>query len=442
MVLQTHKIISVITGNNVWQIYTFFLRNSNLLIAKTGFLFLVLVKLCKFAVVKTESNFLKKICFVTGTRADYGIMAPVMREIEASSEAELQIVATNMHLSPCYGMTVNEIEADGFRVDARVASLDEGGDTKAAVRSMSRTMEGLAEAFELLKPDVVVVLGDRYEALSAAAAAVTFNIPVAHLHGGETTEGAIDNKFRHAITQLASMHFASTPQYKEKIVTMGADPATVFHSGAPGAEIKETSTEMPELFAVDFLKAGEPFILFAFHSVTLLPDKGLSELKATLEALDNFISEGYKVLLTMPNSDPGTKEITATLKEWAGTHPGVVKAVASLGSKLFHEAMEHASVMVGNSSAALIEAPSHRLGAVNVGVRQKGRAHGPTVLDTPAQKERIISALQAALSLEMKSVLLGLPVSALNPYYKEASASFIASTLLEASHNPDQLSQL
>ena len=378
---------------------------------------------------------MKKICFITGTRADYGIMAPVMREIENSSEAELQIIATNMHLSPEFGMTVREIESDGFTVDVKIESLGSGGTAKATVESMAKVQEGLAEVFVNLKPDLVVILGDRYEALAAASAAVVFNIPVAHLHGGETTEGAIDNRFRHAITQLSTYHFAATPQYAEKIISMGANPENVFHSGAPGAEFDGgNNDEQEETLARKFfdktgLYPGESFILLAFHPVTLLADKGKEELEQTIKALNVFISQGCKVLVTMPNSDPGTASISELLTRWSSEKSGMVITVTSLGSGLFHYALDNALAIVGNSSAALIEAPSHRLGAVNVGKRQQGRAHGITVLDVPGKKEDIEKALDSVLSFEMKAVLMGMAVSALNPYYKENAVRFIAEKL-------------
>lgn len=373
---------------------------------------------------------MKKICFITGTRADYGIMAPIMKEIEKSPSARLQIIATNMHLSPEFGNTVDEIEADGFKVDARVESLEEPGTKKGTVKSMAKEMEGLSEALERLAPDLIVILGDRYEALAAASAAVTFNIPIAHLHGGETTEGAIDDKFRHAITQLSDLHFASTLEYAERIKSMGKDPSTVFHSGAPGAEGTEMEEAGNEFYEKTGINPYEPFIILAFHPVTTVSDSGESELKAILEALDYFIKEGYKILITMPNSDPGTCIISETLKEWGREKTGRVSLVQSLGSRLFHYALDNAGAIVGNSSAALIEAPTHRLGAVNVGIRQKGRAHGITVMDSPGDKERITGALKAVLSMEMKSVLMGLTVATLNPYFKENSASFISEKLI------------
>ena len=381
---------------------------------------------------------MKKICFVTGTRADYGIMAPVMREVAAFPDVELQIIATNMHLSPEFGMTVTEIEADGFKVDKKIASLVPGGTAASTVLSMAKVEEGLAVAFEELQPDLVVILGDRYEALAAASAAVVFNIPVAHLHGGETTEGAIDDKFRHAITKLATYHFAATPQYVEKIISMGENPEHVFHSGGPGAEGrgKDLTREEEEALAYKFYEKtriypGQPYILTAFHPVTLSEDKGENDLRAIIGALDKFIAQGYRILVTMPNSDPGTGKITGLIREWTEKNKGAVVSVTSLGAELFHYAMENALAMVGNSSAALIEAPSYRLGAVNVGDRQKGRAHGITVMDVPGDAVKIEEALNSVLSLEMKAVLMGMAVSGLNPYFKENSAKFIAGALRE-----------
>ena len=375
---------------------------------------------------------MKKICFVTGSRADYGILAPIMKEVARSPMAEVQIVATNMHLSPRHGMTVNEIEADGFQVDEKIDSLVEGGDAHATALSMAKVQSALSEAFERLKPDLVVILGDRYEALAAASVAVVYNIPIAHMHGGETTEGAIDDKFRHAITQLSDLHFASTPQYAQRIIDMGKKPENVFHSGAPGAEGVDILNPQIALkfFETTGIREGEPFILLAFHPVTTLENKGADELESTLEALDLLLNQGYKVLITMPNSDPGNQKIAEILEQWASMHSSRVVTVKSLGSQLFHYALETASVIVGNSSAALIEAPSYRLPAVNVGIRQKGRIHGITVIDSPGNKQRIYDALQAALSIEMKAVIMGLEVSALNPYFKEDATSFIVDKLI------------
>lgn len=377
---------------------------------------------------------MKKICFITGTRADYGIMAPVMKIIEQSPDVELQIIATNMHLSARYGMTVNEIKNDGFKIDFRIESLADGDSPQDIVESMSKVQSGLGKVFPLLLPDLVVILGDRYEALAAAAAAVTFNIPIAHLHGGETTEGAFDDKFRHAITKLSTYHFASTPQYVEKIISMGENPERVFHSGAPGAEIGilEKSCKLVEDFkSKTGIASNEKFILMAIHPVTLSPDFGEADIRESIVALNTFLSEGYKVLVTLPNSDPGNANLRQLLKNWSLDKKNRVIYVDSLGSKLFHYALSKASFMIGNSSAALIEAPSFALPAVNVGIRQKGRAQGPTVINTPPESTSIILALRKALSHEFRHPLSKLSTEDLNPYYKKDSASFIAEHLIQ-----------
>ena len=215
---------------------------------------------------------MRKICFVTGTRADYGIMTPLIKEIANSNEAELQIIATNMHLSPEYGMTVNEIIADGFKVDERIDSLLSGDSPAATVKSMGLTQIGIADAFSRLKPDLVVILGDRYEMLAAASAALIFRLPVAHLYGGETTEGAYDDCIRHAITKLSTLHFTSTDLYARRIVQMGEDIERVYHVGSLGAESIRNEKTMPleDLEKEIGFKLGDNYILCMFVYISLV----------------------------------------------------------------------------------------------------------------------------------------------------------------------------
>ena len=373
---------------------------------------------------------MNKICFITGTRADYGIMAPIMKNLRAKPDVTLQIIATNMHLSPRFGMTVNEIEDDGFHVDGKIESLADGDSASSMLISMSLVEQGLAHAFEELRPDLIVILGDRYEALAAASAAVVFNIPIDHLHGGEITEGAIDDKFRNAITKLSDYHFASTYQYAQRIVGMGAIPEHVFHSGAPGAEmIADESEQSAKFKEISGFDSQQPFILVAMHPVTLSPDNGVSEVKEVVKCLKDFIPLGYKILVTMPNSDTGHVSFFDIFRNWQSESPQSVVLVNSLGASLFHYAMTKASAMIGNSSAALIEAPSRRLPAVNVGIRQRGRASGITVLNSLADAEDIKEKLVIALSSDFKNSISKLPVTEINPYYKENSTAFIADTL-------------
>lgn len=381
---------------------------------------------------------MKKICFVTGTRADYGIMAPIMKKIKESGESVLQIIATNMHLSSDFGMTVNDIEKDGFIVDAKIESLVPGDTPSSVVKSMANVQTGLSEAFRELNPDMVVILGDRYEALAAASSAVVFRIPIAHLHGGEITEGAIDDRFRHAITKLASYHFASTPQYMDRIISMGESAEKVFHSGAPGSELKESDniSYVDEFYRKTGLKVGEKFFLMAFHPVTLSYDGGMSDLNALIQALNTYILKGFKILVTMPNSDPGNRKISICLRDWEKANHGKVICVKSLGACLFRYAMRVADLMIGNSSAALIEAPSFKLPSINIGDRQKGRASGPSVINVSGNAEKINAALELSVSDEFKTALDRMSLSEINPYFKPNASSFIAEKISELVTGP------
>ena len=377
---------------------------------------------------------MRKICFITGTRADFGIMSPIMRLVAESKDAELQIIATNMHLSDKFGKTVQEIEKDGFQVNFCINCLEDEDSAAETVRSMSRLLAGLSETLPILKPDLTVILGDRYEALASSLASVTLGIPVAHLHGGETTEGAMDDMFRHAITKLSTLHFAATPLYASRIIRMGEDPSRVFHSGAPGAEIaNESSPDLYEkLLSIAGLSPQDKFILMAMHPVTMLPDRGLGEVNSVITALNGEIEAGYKILVTMPNSDPGNEGIINLLEIWERKNERKVKLVKSLGSSLFHEAMRHASAIVGNSSAALIEAPSLALPAVNIGFRQKGRANGATVVNVKAEIPEIKKALRNILSPEFHEFMIKLSLEERNPYYRKDAVKFIADKLINS----------
>lgn len=374
---------------------------------------------------------MRKICFITGSRADYGIMSRLMSRLRDSKEATLQVVATNMHLSPDFGMTVNEIIADGINVDWRVDSLLAGDSPTATVKSMGLTQIGMADAFAVLKPDLVVILGDRYEMLAAASAALIFRIPVAHLYGGETTEGAYDDCIRHAITKLSTLHFTSTELYARRIVRMGENPSSVFWVGSLGAEnIAETNfLTLQELEdSLDF-KLGDCFIVATFHPVTTLPGEEAKQTSALLEALDRPTREGWKVLFTMPNSDTGGKAVADAVRTWADARPESVRCVSSLGRLRYYSALRYAAAVVGNSSSGLIEAPSFGIPTLNIGDRQKGRARGESVVDCGPRRAEIAAGLEKVLSPEMRSVAAFAP----NPYAKPGTLVAILDKLL---HSP------
>lgn len=372
---------------------------------------------------------MKKICFVTGTRADYGIMSRLMKKIKETLGIRLQIIATNMHLAPEYGMTVSEIENDGFMVDWKVDSLLSGDSPAATVKSMGLTEIGLADAFTHLRPDLAVILGDRYEMLAAASAALIFRIPIAHLYGGETTEGAYDDNIRHAITQLSDYHFTSTREYADRIISMGKDPSHVHWVGSLGVDNIEDNAEMSlaELEESLGFRLGNRYVVTTFHPVTTLPGEEERQTRALLAALDYVISKGRKILFTMPNSDTGGKRVANLIKEWSASRSDNVKAMQSLGRVRYFSALRYAEAVVGNSSSGLIEAPSFGIPTLNIGDRQKGRARGQSVLDVAADKEDITEGLKTILSPEFKQSA----TTASNPYAKPNTLQSIYSLLID-----------
>ncbi len=384
---------------------------------------------------------MKKVCFITGTRADYGIMAPLMQELHKRDDVELQIVATNMHLSPEHGMTVNEITADGLPVSWRIDSLLSGDSPEATVKSMGLTQIGMADALSHLRPDLIVILGDRYEMLAAASAALIFRIPVAHLYGGETTEGAYDDCIRHAITQLSTYHFTSTQEYAERVIRMGAKPENVHWVGSLGADNIATalagasegsaaSDFLPMEAVVDYLgwDPGKRYVVATFHPVTTRPGEEERQTRAFLEALDGIIEDGWRVIFTMPNSDTGGKTVALLIEEWAAGHPESVRTTPSLGRRRYYTALRHAAAVVGNSSSGLIEAPSFGIPTLNVGDRQKGRAQGPSVVNVAADRDAIAAGLSQILSPDFRAFARTAP----NPYVKPHTLTSILTPLLHS----------
>lgn len=364
----------------------------------------------------------RKICFITGTRADYGILSGLMQRLRDTAGVQLQVIATGTHLSPEHGMTVDEILADGLRVDARVPMPGADGEPRRTVEAMGVELMGMAKALERLAPDLIVILGDRYEMLAAASAALIFGIPVAHLYGGETTEGAYDDCIRHAITKLSRLHFTSTERYRDRVIAMGEDPATVEWVGALGADniahFKPWTLE--ELEQSLGAELGKGFLLVTFHPVTCEPGEEERQTDALLQALEGELDSRH-VLFTMPNADTGGARVTALIRAWADRHPGRVVAVASLGRQRYYSALAHCAAVVGNSSSGLVEAPSFGVPTLDIGNRQKGRVAGPTVTHCPADAASISEALRRILSLPAPK--------AINPYYRPGTLDRIYHTL-------------
>jgi UDP-hydrolysing UDP-N-acetyl-D-glucosamine 2-epimerase len=356
---------------------------------------------------------MRKIAVVTGSRAEYGLLYWIMKGIQKDPELELQVIATGMHLSPEFGLTVTEIEKDGFPIAEKVEILL-SSDTEVAIStSMGLGVIGFARAYERLKPDVLVVLGDRFEILSAVASAVPFRIPIAHIHGGESTEGAMDESFRHAITKMSHLHFPATQHYADRIIQMGESPERVYCFGAPGLDniSKLSLLSQRELHRELEIPEDKELGVVTYHPVTLEKYTAEFQISVLLEAIQNFSSIYW--VFTSSNADTGGRIITQRINEFVRENPDKGKVFASLGQLKYLSLLKHATVMVGNSSSGLTEAPSFELPVVNIGDRQKGRIRAANVIDVPLWEEgEIVSAINKAISKDFRDSLKELK----NPY--------------------------
>ncbi len=349
----------------------------------------------------------RKICIVTGTRAEYGLLVNLMKEVKADPALTLQVVATGAHLSERFGSTVRDIESDGFTVDARV-DIELADDTRLSVaRSTGLGIERLAAAFDALQPDVVVVLGDRYEILSAATAAMLLAIPLAHIHGGEITQGAMDDAIRHAITKMSQLHFTVSETYYNRVVQMGEAPAQVFMTGAPGLDnLKSLSLlDRPALDEAIGFDLGEAYFLVTYHPETRpkVLDKEVGDRNAIMSlfrALNAF--SAHQILVTGVNADPGGGEIERLIAQECSRQSARVFSTSSLGQLRYLSAMKHATAVVGNSSSGIIEAPALGVPTVNIGIRQAGRIRAASVIDCDPTEESIRVALRRSLDSEFQ----------------------------------------
>lgn len=378
----------------------------------------------------------RKILFVTGTRAEYGLLSGLMRRVADDPQLQIQIVATGAHLSPEFGLTWRHIEADGFRVDKKVEMLVSSDTPTGACKSMGLAMAGLADAYADLAPHIVVILGDRYEALCAAAAACVFGLPVAHIHGGEITEGAIDEAFRHSITKMSHLHFASAEPHRRRIIQLGEDPERVFDVGALGVENIRRLELMDRAALEASLGVTLPprFFLATFHPPTIgLDGPREAELQARemLAALDEEMEEtpDLGVILTRANSDAAGRAVNRVLDEYQAASGGRVMILDSIGQTRFLSLMRLAEVVIGNSSSGILEAPALGLPTVNIGDRQKGRLRPASVIDAEPEKRLIRKALREALAKEFRDMAR----ATRSPYEKDGTSASIVQILKSAS---------
>lgn len=376
----------------------------------------------------------RQVCIVTSTRADWGLLSPIATRLAQRDDVDLSVVATNMHLDPRYGHTVDEIRADGFDVAAEVAVhqniLDDSPASRAIV--MGRTSIGMSETFNRLCPDLVVILGDRYEMLAVAGCASVMRIPIAHIAGGEITEGAVDDSIRHAITKLSSLHLTATEEYRRRVISMGENPDFVLNTGAIGVDniMRISAMTKAELEESIGFELGDKAMLVTYHPVTMdSPESVAAGCEALLKALDRF--NDSKLIITYPNNDACGKVIIDMIERYGEEHPDRVKVIKSLGRLRYISAMRYVKAVVGNSSSGIVEVPSAGIPTVNIGDRQKGRLAGKSVIHCADDTQSICDAISYALSDEGREMAR----QADNPYHKpdtlETITESIATTPLE-----------
>lgn len=368
----------------------------------------------------------RKICIVTSTRADWGLLSGVARELRAYETVELQIIATNMHLDARYGMTVDEIIEDGFKVDERVemnAGNDSAVETAAAT---GKCLIGVARALGRLNPDILVILGDRYEMLAVATAATIMRVPIAHIAGGEISEGAFDDNIRHALTKLSALHFTATDAYRNRVISMGENPKYVLNTGALGVYniIYEPVIPKPDLEKFIGIGINSSTLLVTFHPATMDPVPVKERCEALLQALDGFISS--HIIFTYPNNDPDGEVIIKMINEYAARYPGRVAVVPSLGRRRYLSALHFVSAVVGNSSSGIVEVPTMRIPTVDIGIRQQGRIAASSVIHCEGEHDQIHQAISFALSPAGKRLALETD----NPYAKRDTVTRIVDTLV------------
>jgi len=341
---------------------------------------------------------MRKICIFTSTRAEWGLQQGLAELIRDADNLQLQLLVSGSHLSAKLGMTIDEVEAAGFHIDERVDILKFGDSPIGICQTMGLALSGYGEALQRLSPDLLVILGDRYESFCLAAAAQVLRIPIAHIHGGETTEGAVDEAFRHSITKMAHIHFPSCEDYRNRVIQLGEAPANVFNVGALGIENirKIQCLTRAELEASLQFSLQAPVFLVTFHPVTLEHATAGAQVQQLFDALDRFPE--HQIIFTKANADTDGQVINEMIDRFAAINPQRCLAVASLGLKRYLSAMKICSAVIGNSSSGILEAPIFKVPTVNIGDRQKGRLRVKSILDCEADTNAISQAIETALT--------------------------------------------
>ena len=376
---------------------------------------------------------MRKICVVTGSRAEYGIMRGLMKAIQNDSELKLQIIATNQHLSKLQGETYQEIERDGFAIDYKVYMADDNAPDNAntTAKSISRGVSGFADAFDTLQPDLLLILGDRYEMLAVASTALIYKIPIAHLHGGEITEGAFDDAIRHAITKMSHLHFTSTEAYRQRVIQLGEQPNRVFNVGALGVEnvMKTSFIAKEEIEQSLNFQMTEKCFLCTYHPVTLSSMSSETQVLNLLRALDDY--KDYHIIFTYSNSDTNSQIIIKRIQEYVDRNPGRCMFVPSLGQRRYFSALKYMAAVIGNSSSGIIEVPSFGIPTLDICDRQKGRIAAESVIHCGYTTKEIKEGFNKVLAYEHKTIdrsTFG-RLHGKNPYYKEGTCKTILNVI-------------
>ena len=347
----------------------------------------------------------RKICFVTGSRAEYGLLYWLMKEVSTDPCLQIQIIATGMHLSPEFGLTYKVIEEDGFQIDEKVETLLSSDTATGVAKAIGLGVIGFADSFARLCPDIVVVLGDRFEIFAVAQAAMAAQIPVAHIHGGEVTEGAVDEAIRHSISKMSHLHFTAAEVYRQRVIQLGEHPTRVYNVGAVGLDnLVRLDLLSRERLSKDlgFRLDGGPIILCTYHPVTLCEDNGVNALKELLHALDEFPMA--RIVFTKSNADSGGRVINQMVDSYVDDNSARAFTHTNLGQVRYLSMLSIADLVIGNSSSGILEAPAACTPTVDIGARQRGRLRAPSVIHSEESRQSIVNAIQQSLSDEFKKI--------------------------------------
>jgi GDP/UDP-N,N'-diacetylbacillosamine 2-epimerase (hydrolysing) len=367
---------------------------------------------------------MSRICVITGSRSDYGLLHWVMQDIQKDAQLTLQVIVTGMHLSPEFGLTYRAIEKDGFKIDRKVEMLTSSDTSVGIAKSIGLGMIGFADALQELQPDLILVLGDRFEIFSAVSAALVARIPVAHLHGGETTEGAFDEALRHSITKMSHLHFVAAESYRERVIQLGEHPHRVFLVGGLGVDnIKRMQLlDRTALETALNYKLGSKNLLITFHPVTLEIATASHQMVELLAALADL--KDTELIFTLPNADTDGRILIKMVDQFVAQHPNA-HAYSSLGQLLYLSCIAHFDGVVGNSSSGLMEVPSFKKGTINIGDRQHGRLQAQSIINCKPDRESIAEALKQLYSKEFQASL----DQVVNPYGEGGASEKVVSIL-------------